>query len=60
MCKNEYGSEEISIYTKGLDPSLSVMFPVDGQPCHITFYTSFCNKTYVEKLKANGTIITTE
>ncbi len=57
-CKEEYGNEEFSIYTEGITPSLHISFPFMGDPCSLIFYTSFCNKAYIEKQKANGEILT--
>lgn len=56
-CKREYGNEESSIYTEGISPSLNIGFPFMGDPCNIIFYTSFCNKTYMDKLKTKGKVI---
>ena len=57
-CKKEYGNEEFSIYTEGITPSLDIRFPFMGDPCSIIFYTSFCNKAYIDKQKAKGKILT--
>ena len=57
-CKKEYGNEEFSIYTEGITPSLSIRFPFMGDPCSMIFYTSFCNKAYIDKQKAKGKILT--
>lgn len=57
-CKKEYGNEEFSIYTEGITPSLIISLPFMGDPCSVTFYTSFCNKDYMDKLKAKGKILT--
>lgn len=57
-CKREYGKEESSIYTEGISPSLNISFPFMRDPCYITFYTSFCNRDYMDKQKAKGKILT--
>lgn len=57
-CKKEYDNEEFSIHTEGISPSLDIRFPFMGDPCSITFYTSFCNRAYIEKQKAKGKILT--
>lgn len=57
-CKKEYGDKEFSIYTEGIRPSLNISFPFMGDPCSVTFYTSFCNNDYMDKLKAKGKILT--
>lgn len=57
-CKKEYGKEQFSIYTEGISPSLDISFPFMGDPCSMTFYTPFCNKAYIEKRKAKGSILT--
>lgn len=58
-CKKEYGNEPYSILVEGISPSLSIRPPFSGEnTCSLTFYTSFCNKAYIEKQKANGKILT--
>ena len=57
-CKKECGKEQFSFYTEGVSPLLAVQFPLMGEPCSITFYTSYCNKTYIEKQKTKGKILT--
>ncbi len=57
-CKKEFGKEQFSIFTEGISPSLGIRFPFMGDPCSLTFYTSFCNKTYIEKQKVKGKILT--
>lgn len=57
-CKKEYGKEDFSFFTEGISPILAVSFPSMGNPSSITFYTSFCNKAYIERQKAKGKILT--
>ncbi len=58
-CKKEYGNEPYSILVEGISPSLSIRPPFSGEiTCSLTFYTSFCNKTYIENQKASGKILT--
>lgn len=57
-CKKEYGKEDFSFFTEGISPLLAVTFPSMGSPCSITFYTSFCNKAYIERQIAKGEILT--
>ena len=57
-CKKEYGNEEFSIYTEGISPSLDIRFPFMGDSCSLIFYTSFCNKTYIDKQKEKRKILT--
>ena len=59
-CKKEYASEQFSIYTEGITPSLDIRFPFMGDPCSMVFYTSFCNTAYVEKKKGQKKILTLE
>ena len=59
-CKKEYASEQFSIYTEGITPSLDIRFPFMGDPCSMVFYTSFCNTAYVEKKKEQKKILTLE
>ena len=59
-CKKEYASEQFSIYTEGITPSLDIRFPFMGDPCSMVFYTSFCNTAYVEKKKSQKKILTLE
>ena len=57
-CKKEYGDEEILIFTEEISPSLQILLPDTGTSCSIVFFTSFCNKDYIDKQKAKGEIIT--
>ena len=57
-CEEEYGKEEFSFHLEGVSPFLNVRLPFMGESCSITFYTSFCNKAYIEKLMAAGNILT--
>lgn len=58
-CKKEYGNESYSILIEGISPSLSVSPPLYGEDTYsLIFYTSFCNKDYIERQKANGEILT--
>ena len=59
-CKKEYGSEQSFIYTEGITPSINISFPFLGDPCSIIFHTSFCNKAYIDKQKAEKEILTLE
>lgn len=59
-CKKEYGKEEFSIYTEGISPSLDIRFPFMGDPCSMIFYTSFCNKTYIDNKKVQKKVLTIE
>lgn len=59
-CKKEYASEQFSIYTEGITPSLDIRFPFMGDPCSMVFYTSFCNTAYIEKKKEQKKILTLE
>ena len=54
--RKEYGNERYP-YLEGISPALSITPPAMGDPYSLTFYTSFCNKAYVEKLKADRTIL---
>lgn len=55
-CHVEYGDNESSIFLDDVNPFLSVSLPFIGDPCSITFYTSFCNKAYIDELKEKGII----
>ena len=57
-CKKEYGQGKSSICVDDVNPYLTVSLPYMGYPGSLIFYTSFCNKDYVVKQKANGTILT--
>ena len=57
-CKKEYGQEKSSIFINDVNPNLSVSLPFMSSPGSLIFYTLFCNKDYVVKQKANGTILT--
>ena len=59
-CKKEYASEQFSIYTEGITPSLDIRYPFMGDPCFMVFYTTFCNTAYVEKKKEQKKILTLE
>lgn len=59
-CKKEYGKEKYSILIDDIKPSLSISFPSIMGPGHIVFFTSFCNKSYIDKQKAKGKILTLE
>lgn len=57
-CKEEYGKER-NFFLEGISPFLTIDSPfTTGDPYTLTFFTSFCNKTYIEKQKKNGKILT--
>ena len=57
-CKKESG-EKLSVDFFGLLPLLNVTPPsFDKTSYSVIFYTYFCNKAYIEKLKANDEILT--
>jgi hypothetical protein len=59
-CKKEY-SNESSIHLNGLEPILSISPPLYGETSYrVIFYTSFCNKNYIEKQKAKKKLLTLE
>ena len=55
-CHVEYGGESSFITLDDVSPWLSVRLPNWGDPCSISFYTTFCNKAYIDELKAKGKI----
>ena len=57
-CKKEYGSEQFSFHIDGISPSLSITPPFMGNPYSLIFYTRFCNKAYIEELRANKGLVT--
>lgn len=57
-CKQEYGKEQFSIFVEDVNPYLSISPPSLMGPGHIVFYTSFCNRKYIEKQLAKGKILT--
>ncbi len=57
-CKEEYGDEQFSFYIEGVSPFLDVKLPVISELCSLTFYTSFCNKSYIDIQKSKGKILT--
>ena len=57
-CKKEFGREQFP-FTEGISPSLSITPPMFGESHYsLTFYTRFCNKDYIDKLKAKKKILT--
>ena len=59
-CTKEYSDEENLIFTEELTPSLHILLPDTGTTCSIVFFTSFCNKDYIDKQKAQKKILTLE
>ena len=59
-CKKEYSDEENLIFTEELTPSLQILLPDTGTLCSIVFFTSFCNKDYIDKQKVQKKILTHE
>lgn len=60
-CKKEYskGKKQFGIDLLDINPCLSIIFPNSMQStCSLTFYTSFCNKAYIEKQLANKKVLT--
>ena len=57
-CKEEYENGR-HFHIDGISPFLSIDAPLfAGDPYSVTFYTSFCNKAYIEKLMTKGEILT--
>lgn len=48
-CKQEYGKEKYSILVDDVKPNLSISFSSIMGPGNIVFFTSFCNKSYIDK-----------
>lgn len=58
MCKKEYGKARNRIEIEDVNPYLDIEFPSSIDDGHVIFYTSFCNRKYIERQLASRRILT--